>query len=109
MAQLPASHVRQCAGVRNRDRDRAYDAARADDPDRALLKSARWQKVRRLKLSRNPLCEDCEERGLVEPAEEVHHILPRREYPDLAFVMSNLRSLCRPCHRRHDAGGGRGA
>jgi 5-methylcytosine-specific restriction endonuclease McrA len=31
----------------------------------------------------------------------VHHIIPRKERPDLELVMDNLRSLCATCHEEH--------
>jgi 5-methylcytosine-specific restriction endonuclease McrA len=31
-------------------------------------------------------------------ARYVHHIKPKREYPDLALDIENLMSLCRMCH-----------
>ena len=30
----------------------------------------------------------------------VHHIKPRKEYPELALVLDNLMSLCDSCHER---------
>ena len=48
----------------------------------------RWQKIRRITLSRFPLCV-CNR-----PASEVHHKdgNPKNNAPD------NLQSLCKPCH-----------
>ena len=38
----------------------------------------------------------------------VHHIKPRRDYPELALVDSNLISLCDECHNKmHPEKGGR--
>ena len=62
------------------------------------LQSVRWQKLRLIKLSNNPLCEVCERVGRITEAEEVDHILPRIERPDLTFVYSNLQSVCKDCH-----------
>lgn len=69
-----------------------------------LIHTARWQRLRRDKLSRNPLCERCAERGLVAAATEVHHIIPvenglsRQEKERLMFDGSNLTALCHRCH-----------
>lgn len=57
-----------------------------------------WYKVRAIKLSTNPLCEECTIAGRVTPAEMVHHIKPVDEYPDLRLYMDNLMSLCNDCH-----------
>lgn len=109
MTALPPSHVQQLLGKRDRAHDRAYDRWRSDDVAKRIRSTARWRKVRELKRRRDPLCEDCAERGATEPMTEVHHLVPVRERPDLAFVMTNLRSLCDPCHRRRSAEERRGA
>jgi 5-methylcytosine-specific restriction protein A len=44
------------------------------------------------------LCEKCEERGLIVPAAEVHHIREISLAPDLALDFNNLESLCKTCH-----------
>lgn len=72
-------------------RERGYDSA--------------WEKVRLQKLRLNPLCEDCEERGDIAPATEVHHIEKVRDRPDLRLALGNLRSLCRACHEKRTARG----
>jgi len=72
-------------------RERGYDRA--------------WEKVRLQKLRRNPLCEDCEARGEIMPAIEVHHVAKVSERPDLRLTMSNLRSLCKSCHSKRTARG----
>lgn len=77
--------------------DQAYDRNRGSSSERGYDK--RWQLVRRLKLSRNPLCEWCESgRGAVVAADMVHHIKPITSHPDLRLDMSNLQSLCHDCH-----------
>lgn len=64
--------------------------------------SGRWQKVRAMKLARDPLCEDPYGRhaGQTVTATEVDHRLALRERPDLAWTLDNLQSLCDPCHNR---------
>lgn len=46
-------------------------------------------------------CQDCGQRGA---RLEVHHIKPWAEYPDLAFEMSNVITLCRSCHNKTKRG-----
>ena len=64
---------------------------------RAIRASARWVKLRRIILANEPLCQhpDCIPR---KPAIDVHHIKPLDQYPELAFDMANLATLCRACH-----------
>ena len=80
---------------RNYKRDPALDT---------LYGSARWRKVRALKVSRSPLCEVCTTEGRTTAAEQVHHIKKARTHPHLAYAMENLMSVCVPCHAKLDAG-----
>jgi 5-methylcytosine-specific restriction protein A len=54
----------------------------------------RWQKVRKRKLSKNPLCEIHSQRDEIVPAVLVHHIdkNPKNNKSE------NLQSLCNRCH-----------
>jgi 5-methylcytosine-specific restriction protein A len=60
----------------------------------------RWQRLRAYKLRLNPLCETCLVNGIVTAAEEVDHIKPVRDYPELRLVLDNLQSMCKSCHSR---------
>ncbi len=86
-----------------KSRDKAYDSSRKSPARRGYDK--RWVHVRRLKLRRDPLCEMCQEEGLVTEATEVHHIIPISEGGD-PYSMKNLMSLCHRCHMRIHAGEG---
>ena len=58
-----------------------------------------WKRVRAMALQRDHyLCQTCLKFGRIEAAKEVHHIKPTDTSPELALVLSNLTSLCRPCH-----------
>lgn len=94
-----------------RERDHAAERARGlaagwrmeHDPRR----TARWQRVRLRMLREQPLCSDPwathSAEGVVVAAQEVHHIEPVRDRPDLCFVRSNLMPLCAACHARFNA------
>lgn len=70
-----------------------------------LYNTARWRKMRQAKLMQNPLCERCEEKGIVTQATQVHHITPISNgeselmMKDLAYNFDNLQSLCDKCHQ----------
>lgn len=72
-----------------------------------FYKGKAWQKCRAFVWSRDRgLCVDCMRRGLITPAEEVHHIteLTPENINDPAVSLNpdNLVSLCRECHKaRH--------
>ena len=58
---------------------------------------AAWARLRDAFLRENPLCADCLERGLYEPATEVHHIWEVAEFPELRLDWSDLRALSHAC------------
>ncbi len=71
---------------------------------------ADWRKVRARYVREHPFCEECMKRGVLTPAEHVHHIRPLGEGG--THDAENLMSLCRRCHaaihaRRGDRWGGR--
>ena len=74
-----------------------------DNNYKAMLHTARWQKLRCQKLAENPFCEMCARQHRLMVATEVHHIQPvmsvrgwQREA--LMFDKDNLMSLCHDCH-----------
>lgn len=77
----------------------------AKDKDyKRLIAKNRWLRLRKAKLTANPLCERCKENGITKEAEEVHHVIPvedgltPREKETLMYDFHNLRSLCHDCH-----------
>lgn len=75
---------------------------------RKMINSGRWVRLRRLVISRHPLCELCEKEGYVTAAREVHHRVPVEDGATpadrerLMFNQDNLEALCHACHvRRH--------
>lgn len=57
-----------------------------------------WKEMRKKVFERdNFTCQKCGKRG-----GELHpdHILPKAIYQDLVFDLSNIRTLCAPCHRK---------
>lgn len=73
----------------------------------AFYGTARWLKFRLYMLAHKPLCEDPFGHHILDrqtvPATEVHHLIPRKERPDLAYVPSNMQCLCKSCHSRISA------
>ena len=68
-----------------------------------------WQACRSSYLELHPLCEDCLQRGILTPAEHVHHMtwLTPDNWQDAAVALNhaNLRALCVECHNRRHAQG----
>ena len=72
-------------------------------------KSTRWKKKRAAILVRDRyLCQECKKYGRRRDADTVHHIEHVEDKPELAYVDSNLESLCQACHnKKHPEKGGR--
>lgn len=72
-----------------------------------FYKSRQWQHVREYVMQRDRrLCQDCLAKGIITPAEEVHHIIPLQPEnitdPSITLNEENLIALCRECHKaRH--------
>lgn len=65
--------------------------------------SKTWENVRNLVWQRaHGLCERCAERGVVKPANVVHHSIPLSEEnmndPEIALNPERLVALCDDCH-----------
>ena len=69
-----------------------------------IYNSREWRELREQKLRANPLCEVCQQKGIVTAAHQVHHIHPIedshsvQEMRKWAFMYENLQSLCDQCH-----------
>jgi 5-methylcytosine-specific restriction endonuclease McrA len=72
-----------------------------------FYKTANWQACRAYVWKRDGgLCVDCKKKGMITPAEEVHHVIPLTaenvKDPNVSLNPENLVSLCRECHKnRH--------
>lgn len=69
------------------------------DPDFRQRYGRQWVKIRNAYISKHPLCEECEAKGLLVPATEVHHKNPLASGGTNAE--ENLQALCKACHSRH--------
>ncbi len=74
--------------------------------------TARWQRLRKAKLSESPLCETCERRGQKVEAQHVDHIIAIAAGGPAFPSMEGLRALCGSCHsiktNALDRAGGKG-
>ena len=69
----------------------------------AFYVSPAWKKCAAgYKRSVGGLCEECRKRGLITPAQEVHHkihLTPETiQRPEIALNWGNLEALCKDCH-----------
>jgi 5-methylcytosine-specific restriction enzyme A len=82
----------------------------AEDNLIKFYQSRAWRNLRQDALDRdNHECQDCKEKGKVtsnkqqredgKPVKlEVHHIKEVKEYPELALVLENTKTVCVDCH-----------
>ena len=68
-----------------------------------FCKSAKYLLRRSTYMRNHPGCEICDRTGITMPSEELDHIIPLAERPDLAIVESNWQALCRSCHEEKTA------
>ena len=70
--------------------------------------SWQWQQCRAAYIKAHPLCERCAAKGLVSPAEQVHHkirLTPENlRKPEITLNPDNLEALCKACHRQEHRG-----
>jgi 5-methylcytosine-specific restriction protein A len=59
--------------------------------------SSAWLKLRNYKRLLNPICESCENLGLIIPFNTIDHIKPISEGGE-PLDLNNLQTLCRQCH-----------
>ena len=69
-----------------------------------FYKSRTWQETREAYAkSKGYLCENCLKRGLVVPADHVHHKVPitpeNLKNPEITLNHANLMALCESCHQ----------
>jgi 5-methylcytosine-specific restriction protein A len=97
MPVRPPVHTPQGLPPRQRDRERRSASARGYD--------RLWRKFRLVYLASNPLCVDCQAKGLITPATEPHHIAKLADRPDLRLDPANIMALCQECHSARTARG----
>jgi 5-methylcytosine-specific restriction enzyme A len=63
--------------------------------------SPTWRRAREWVLIRDHyLCQQCLQKGVLTPAEIVHHIHHLQDHPERALDESNLQSVCARCHNQ---------
>ena len=68
------------------------------DIARNIRKTQRWQRLSSYIRKKYPLCYNPFGDCIATIGDDVHHIIPIRRDPSLAYDKSNLVTLCRRCH-----------
>ena len=101
---MPVRPPIHCPAGRRDKPERDRDTDRQRDPAiRALYKSARWQRARRMFLACHPLCAECQRQGRVSAANTVDHVTPHRGDPERFWDQDGWQPLCASCHSRKTA------
>ena len=67
-----------------------------------FYKSSQWIRISRIFRQLNPLCVECEKKGIMEPARHVDHIRGWKNRAEF-FDITNLQALCLMHHSRKTA------
>ncbi|WP_020599867.1 HNH endonuclease [Spirosoma panaciterrae] len=67
-----------------------------------FYRNAPWRNLRKAKLEKDPLCEECLKKKRLVPATVVDHVNPIR-LGGAPLDIDNTRSLCKSCHARKSA------
>lgn len=86
-----------------RRRQQTYNQHRPEH--HAWYRSDDWERVRKRQLAEHPLCQDCEAKGRIVIATEVHHVEKVANDKQKRLDRSNLMSLCKSCHSKRTARG----
>ncbi|NNG67333.1 HNH endonuclease [Caldanaerobacter subterraneus] len=91
------------------ERDRRYDERVRKIRDKQyyeFYKSEEWERSKTQALIRDKvLCQWCLRKGIIRPADVVHHIVPIKEDWSKRFDLDNLVSLCHECHNKYHSKG----
>lgn len=63
-----------------------------------IYDSQRWRRLSLKQRKKHPFCAHCALTNIVKVADVADHIIEIEDDPTLAFVITNLQSLCYSCH-----------
>lgn len=64
----------------------------------AMYQTRQWQALRKIQLSKHPICAGCEAEGVIAPAKVVDHLFPWARINKEAFFINKFQSLCETHH-----------
>jgi 5-methylcytosine-specific restriction protein A len=82
------------------ERHRSQHNRDTHGPDHARTYNRTWERLRNRVRAEEPLCGECLAAGIADQAtEQVDHVLPIAQRPELRLVRENLQGLCRSHHQ----------
>ena len=101
---LGSALCKRCEAERP-NRQAIYDRRVRNKRSAAFYQSADWIKLRDISMSKaSYMCQECKRKGIVRPAEEVHHIVPIQTDWSRRLDPTNLICLCHKCHMQAHGG-----
>ncbi|RKD96757.1 HNH endonuclease [Marinifilum flexuosum] len=82
-----------------RQQSKPQEGRKADD---SFYHTTAWRKTSKAYRKAHPLCEECERKDRISPAEVCDHIV-RIEDGGEKLDWDNLQSMCHKCHNRKSA------
>jgi 5-methylcytosine-specific restriction protein A len=79
---------------RQQKQQKLFEQNKEAKDDHRFYNSAQWKRIRKIKLSSNPLCELCNQEAKI-----IDHKKRIRSGGD-RYSMENLQSLCNQCHQQ---------
>ena len=79
-----------------------YNKSRSGADMLAFYNSKMWRSLRNYKIQMQPLCEQCERKGLTEAGREIDHIVAIKDGGQ-RLALGNLQTLCSSCHASKSA------
>lgn len=98
LVKAGTTYCEEHKGITKRNMDKLYDKQSRNKKAKKFYSSGQWQKIRKIKLNKNPICEMCKKKGIITPATEVDHIIPIKVDWSSRADLNNLQSLCHSCH-----------
>lgn len=81
--------------------NQTYDKTLRAKDRKKIYNSKKWAIVREQAIIRdNMMCQECKRNGIMTQGQEVDHIIELAEDITLAYELSNLEYLCKPCHSK---------
>ena len=90
--------TRFCLRHGGRDKPIYQVATKERKEHNSKYSTIRWQRLRRLQLSKSPLCSACLSRGIVTEAKELDHVFAWSHIDQQSFYNNIFQSLCSSCH-----------
>ena len=75
-----------------------YHSTEERDAANLMYQTAQWRTLRKVMLSKQPICQACKQRGIITSANEVDHVFAWRQIGKQAFYKNCFQCLCHDCH-----------